>query len=151
MMKHEVSSTMEMDTTEQPNTTPAAPNGVRVLVIDDKEEFHGIFKDLLEPLGFTVKGVANPVKALELFTRDKNCYDLVMLDYFMPQLDGGKTFEWLRKLNPNIKVIICSGAEELRLRQIKAQYAIDAYIRKPFRNADMVRVIQQVMGLPITK
>ena len=106
---------------------------MRVLAIDDNEDFRTTLKELLEPLGFEVHTAANPVKALEIFTRDKNSYELVLLDYYMPQLDGAKTFEWLRKLNPKVKVIIVSGAEELRLRQIQVQHPIDGYIHKPFR------------------
>lgn len=66
-------------------------------------------------------------------------------------LDGAKTFEWLKKLNPNVKVIIVSGAEELRLRQILAQHPIDGYIRKPFRIQEALHVIRHVMNRPAGK
>jgi CheY-like chemotaxis protein len=101
---------------------------------------------LLEPFGFEVVAVANPVKALEKFTREKDKFQLVLLDYYMPQLDGAKTFEWLKKLNPDVKVIIVSGAEELRLRQILAQHQIDGYIRKPFRIQEALHIIRHVMS-----
>jgi CheY-like chemotaxis protein len=121
---------------------------VRVMVVDDNEEFQLLVKQLLEPLGYDVQLVNNPVRALELYTRDKDKIDLILLDYYMPTLDGGKTFEWLRKLNPNVKVIICSGAEELRLRQLQAQFAIDAYIHKPFRIDEALFVIRKVLAKP---
>jgi CheY-like chemotaxis protein len=119
---------------------------VRVLAIDDNEEFRTLITELLEPFGFEVHAVANPVKALESFTREKDKFQLVLLDYYMPQLDGAKTFEWLKKLNPDVKVIIVSGAEELRLRQILAQHTIDGYIRKPFRIQEALHIIRHVMS-----
>jgi len=119
---------------------------VRVLAIDDNEEFRTLITELLEPFGFEVVAVANPVKALEKFTREKDKFQLVLLDYYMPQLDGAKTFEWLKKLNPDVKVIIVSGAEELRLRQILAQHQIDGYIRKPFRIQEALHIIRHVMS-----
>jgi CheY-like chemotaxis protein len=119
---------------------------INVLVIDDNDAFRALITELLTPLGFQVKTVANPVKALELFTREKDSFHLVLLDYYMPLLDGTKTLEWLRKLSPQVKVILCSGAEELRLRQLQAQCGIDAYIHKPFRVDDAVAVIRRVMG-----
>ncbi len=119
---------------------------VRVLAIDDNEEFRNLITELLQPFGFEVHAVANPVKALESFTREKDKFQLVLLDYYMPQLDGAKTFEWLKKLNPDVKVIIVSGAEELRLRQILAQHKIDGYIRKPFRIQEALHIIRHVMG-----
>jgi CheY-like chemotaxis protein len=132
-------------------TLAADGTRIRALAIDDNEEFRNLITELLEPYGVEVIAVANPVKALEKFTQEKDSFQLVLLDYYMPQLDGAKTFEWLRKLNPNVKVIICSGAEELRLRQILSQHSIDGYIRKPFRIQEAVHIIRHVMSKPATK
>jgi CheY-like chemotaxis protein len=137
-----------METNPTQSTASGQPP-VRLLVIDDDETFRNTIKELLEPLGFTVSALGNPVKALEMFTRDKNSFDLVLLDYYMPQLDGAKTYEWIRKLAPNAKVIICSGADELRLRQLRLQYQLDTYIRKPFRTQELVKLIYQVLGRPV--
>jgi two-component system, cell cycle sensor histidine kinase and response regulator CckA len=122
---------------------------VNVLAVDDNDDFRAIIVEMLAPLGFEVQTAASPVKALELFQREKDKYNLVLLDYYMPQLDGAKTFEWMRKLNPNVKVIICSGADELRLRQLQAQYKIDGYLHKPFRIPEALQMIQRVMGMPV--
>lgn len=131
--------------TEPVANTPAAPGAVRVLIIDDNETFAESVKLLLEPLGYQVAVAVSPIKALELFTREKGNIDLVLVDYFMPEMDGAKTFEWLRKLNPNVKVILCSGAEVLKLKQVCAQYRIDDYIHKPFRVHDAQLTIRRVM------
>ena len=129
-----------------PALSPTGGDPIHTLAIDDNEEFRNLIKELLEPYGFEVHCVGNPVKALEQFTREKDKFQLVFLDYYMPQLDGAKTFEWLKKLNPSVKVIIVSGAEELRLRQILAQHPIDGYIRKPFRLQEALHIIHHVMG-----
>lgn len=132
---------------------PLAADGTRIraLAIDDNEEFRNLIAELLLPFGVEVTAVGNPVKALEQFTQEKDNFQLVLLDYYMPQLDGAKTFEWLKKLNPNVKVIIVSGAEELRLRQILAQHPIDGYIRKPFRIHEALHIIRHVMTKPGAK
>lgn len=124
----------------------AATDAVRVLAIDDDEDFCQVVKDLLEDHGYAITSVANPVKALELYMRHKDKFDLVILDYYMPGLDGGKTFEWLRKLSPELKVILCSGAEELRLRQLMVKHKLNGYIHKPFRLDEALYTIKQVMG-----
>jgi two-component system, cell cycle sensor histidine kinase and response regulator CckA len=142
---------MEMTATQPMTTTAPAPTtglGTCVLAIDDNTDFLQLLKDMLEPCGFEVHTAVNPVKALEVFQREKGKYQLILLDYYMPQLDGAKTFEWLRKLNPSIKVIVCSGADELRLRQIQAQHKIDAYIHKPFRVKEAIEIIRRVVGQP---
>ena len=121
----------------------------RVLAIDDNDGFRTMITEMLEPIGFEVKTAANPIKGLELFRQDQGSYDLVIVDYYMPQLDGAKTFEWLRKLNPEVKVIICSGAEELRLRQIQAQHKIDGYLHKPFRIQEAIQLICRLTHSPV--
>ena len=143
-----------MELTANQPTAAAAPLGVGsartvVLAIDDNTDFLQLLKDMLEPSGFEVHTAVNPVKALEVFQREKDKYQLVLLDYYMPQLDGAKTFEWLRKLNPKIKVIVCSGADELRLRQIQAQHKIDGYIHKPFRVKEALDTIQRIVRKPL--
>ncbi len=127
---------------------PDTTTRVRVLAIDDNEDFCNSLQQLLEPHGFDVKTYSDPVKALEMYTRDKEDYQLVLLDFYMPNLDGEKTSLWLRKLNPNVRIIVVSGAEALRLRQLQAKKLIDDYIRKPFRTEEALFVIRQVMGQP---
>ena len=128
---------------------PLAADGdrIRALAIDDDEVFLSLLKELLEPFGVDIKAVTNPVKALEIFTQEKDDFPLVLLDYYMPQLDGAKTFECLKKLNPNVKVIIVSSTDELRLRRLLAQYPMDGFIRKPFRIRAAVEVIRYVMTM----
>jgi two-component system cell cycle sensor histidine kinase/response regulator CckA len=145
-MEFTASSLTTTEATETSENTASNGQPVRVLAIDDSGDFLTLLKSLLEPQGFEVRTYTNPVKALEMFQREKNKYQLVLLDYYMPQLDGAKTFEWLRKLNPNVKVIVCSGAEELRLRQMQAQHPIDGYIHKPFRVQEALAIIRRIMG-----
>jgi DNA-binding response OmpR family regulator len=130
-----------------PAFQPLTADGTRIcaLAIDDDEEFLKPIKELLEPYGVDVHAFADPVKALDTFDREKNNIHLVLLDYCMPRLDGTKTFEWLKKLNPDVKVIIVSGFDELRLRQILAKYPIDDYIHKPLRIQEALQVIRHVM------
>ena len=129
----------------------AVPSGRRtaILAIDDNADFLQLLKDLLEPSGYEVHTSVNPVKALEMFQRDKDKFSLIILDYYMPQLDGAKTYEWLRKISPKVKVIVCSGADELRLRQIQAQHKMEGFIRKPFRVKDALDLINRVARPPI--
>lgn len=136
-------------TAENPTATVKAGTRTCVLAIDDNIDFLQLLKDMLEPCGYEVHTAVNPVKALEIFQREKEKYHLILLDYYMPQLDGTKTFEWLRKLSPNVKVIICSGADELRLRQIQAQHKIDGYIHKPFRVKEALEMIQRIVRKPV--
>ena len=125
--------------------SPVVTKRVRILAIDDSEEFRRILKELLDGEKFEVIAIGGPVKALELYAREKDNIDLVLLDYFMPQLDGVKTLEWLRKLNPNVKIVICSGGDALLLRRIVAEYHADGYVQKPFSVEELREQIEEVI------
>jgi CheY-like chemotaxis protein len=125
-----------------------AQNETRILIIDDDSVNPMMAKSLLQRHGYTVEISSNPMRALEKFARNTDCADLVLLDYFMPTLDGGQTVQHLRKLKPDIKVVLFSGAEEMHLRQIMKQHPIDAYIHKPIRIDEALAVIRKLVGDP---
>jgi two-component system, cell cycle sensor histidine kinase and response regulator CckA len=123
-------------------------NDIRILIIDDDSVNSTLAKGVLERHGCSVQITANPMRALEKFSRDVDCADIVLLDFFMPTLDGGQTAQHLRKLKPDIKVVLFSGAEEMHLRQIMKQFPIDAYIHKPLRVQEALSVIHKLVGKP---
>jgi len=129
----------------------AVQNDIRILIIDDDSVNSTLAKSLLQRHGFTVEVASNPMRALEKFSRNTDSADLVLLDYFMPTLDGGQTVQHLRKLNPNIKVVLFSGAEEMHLRQIMKQYPIDAFVHKPLRIDEALAVIHKLVGDPAAR
>ena len=118
---------------------------IRILLIDDDNINATLAKSVLERNGCTVQIAANPVKALEKYAREKDAIDLVIVDYFMPTMDGGATVQHLRKLNPDVKVLLFSGAEEMRLRQIIRQYNIEGYLHKPLRKEEALQLIRQIL------
>ena len=133
-----------MPMTEPTNET-AQTRQIHILIIDDDNVNAMLAKSVLERNGCVVQVALSPVKALERYAREKDSIDLVIVDYFMPSMDGGEAVQHLRKLNPNIKVILFSGAEEMRLRQIMKRYPIDAYIHKPLRAQEALQTIHKVL------
>lgn len=120
-------------------------NDIRILIIDDDGVNSMMAKSVLERQGCLVQVAANPLRALERFSHERDAYDLVIVDYFMPGLDGGATCQHLRKLNPAIKILLFSGADEMRLRQLARQYPVDGYIHKPIRAQEAVQAIRQLV------
>ncbi len=131
-----------------PVVESSATDVIRVLMIDDDEAYSRLVQGVLQRHGCEITTVNNPVKALEVYTRHKERIQLVLLDYFMPTLDGGKTLEWLRKMNPEIRVIFCSSSDELRLRQLMIQLPLDGYIHRPLRIQEALATIRDVMSKP---
>jgi len=138
-----------MSITKQGNEAERT-HSIRILIVDDDNVNAMLAKSVLERNGCLVQIASNPVKALEKYAREKDSIDLVIIDYFMPSLDGGEAVQHLRKLNPDVKVILFSGAEEMRLRQIMKRYPIDAYIHKPLRMEEALQTIHRVLPASVT-
>jgi DNA-binding response OmpR family regulator len=119
---------------------------VRLLVIDDSAEFCRLLQELLKPEGFEVVTMNSPIKALELLSHGGNCFDVILLDYFMPRLDGVKTLEWLRKFVPKARIIICSGMDELQLRAVTKESGADGYIHKPHDIFELLKRIRDLIA-----
>jgi CheY-like chemotaxis protein len=133
-----------MPTTELANEA-ARTHSIRILIVDDDNVNATSAKSVLERNGCLVQIASNPVKALEKYAREKDSIDVVIINCFMPLLDAGEAIQRLRKLNPEIKVILFSDAEETDLRQIMDRYPIDACIHKPLRIQEALQTIREVL------
>ncbi|MCU1283721.1 MAG: response regulator receiver protein [Acidobacteriales bacterium] len=84
------------------------PHKPTLLYIDDKPERLVVLKAVLESTGYRVLTADSGLRGLELFLAEP--IDLVILDYYMPSMDGGAVATKMRRLRPNVPIIIFSGA-----------------------------------------
>lgn len=129
----------------EPANEATRTHSIRILIVDSDNANTMLAKSVLERNGCLVQVASNPVKALEKYAREKDSIDVVIIDYFMPLSDTGEAIQRLRELNPEIKVILFSSAEETDLRQIMDRYPIDACIHKPLRIQDALQTIRDVL------
>jgi nitrogen-specific signal transduction histidine kinase/CheY-like chemotaxis protein len=114
-----------------------------ILVIDDEESIRYFLKKGLERKGFKVKVAENGVKGIDLFLKEKNYIDLVILDFLMPIFDGKQTFLELKKIREDIKVIMMSGfIDDVRIKECMNLGVID-FIGKPFELNHLIEKINQ--------
>ena len=87
---------------------------------------------MLEYLGYSVLGAGDGQEALDLFNKNKNNLDLVILDMNMPGMDGAAVYDRLKKIQADVKVLIASGYfENSRIRSILKKGSA-GFIQKPF-------------------
>ncbi|HEY9063106.1 MAG TPA: diguanylate cyclase [Pseudobacteroides sp.] len=85
-----------------------APNGKRILLVDDQEDYRIVTQTLLEREGYEVYTASNGIEAIELVKQQH--FDLVLLDYFMPGgMTGEEVVQEIRKFNEYIQVILQTG------------------------------------------
>ena len=80
-----------------------------VLAVDDDLITLDIVKDFLEDDGFEVVTAENGREALAAVMADTGKFDAIVMDRMMPEMGGEEVFRVLRKMNPNVKVLVCSG------------------------------------------
>jgi DNA-binding NtrC family response regulator len=111
-----------------------------ILIADDDDLCLDVGVKMLQKLGYEVLDARDGKEALEVFNENKNEIDLVILDMKMPH-NGSTTFNQLKKINADVKVLIASGyTEDQRIREMQKQGCY-GFIQKPFS----IRTLSQLV------
>ncbi len=103
-----------------------------ILIADDEETVCAVGKQMLERLGFSVLTAADGREALEVFKKHSSKIICVLLDLTMPHLNGEEVFRELRRIEPNVVVILCSGYNESDATQEFLGKGLAGFIQKPY-------------------
>ena len=117
-----------------------------ILFIDDEKMILDVGCELLEELGYTVLSALSGREALDLFQKNSNKIDLVIMDMIMPGMGGGETFDRLRNINPNVKVLLSSGYSVDGQATKILRRGCDGFIQKPFNLNQLAEKIGNIMG-----
>src|SRR5437764_1188492 len=118
----------------------------KILLVDDEPGMQRYIKTLLEIDDHHVETASTGEQAVELVQNGMEP-NLVLLDLLMPGIDGLETLEKLRKLQPNVKVVMLSCVNDTKkVVQAIRLGAVD-YITKPFQKAELDAVIDQCLGI----
>ena len=116
-----------------------------MLLVDDEQLIIDVGTQLLERLGYQVITADSGRMAVELFGRHRQQIDVVILDMIMPDMNGSQTFDELKALQPDIKVILSSGYSlDGEASQI-LQRGCAAFIQKPYALENLSRQLQAVL------
>jgi len=115
-----------------------------ILLVDDEESLIALGARMLEHLGFTVLTAADGLQAVELYRERGKEIDLVLMDLTMPHLDGAKAFGELRRLNPDVRVILASGYSHEDVASRFAGKGLDGVLQKPYT---LLKLRESLAGL----
>ena len=124
--------------------TPKSPCGP-ILVVDDEPYILRSSQRLLKAMGYTVLTAKGGREAIDILKQYPNQIALVILDMVMPGLNGRDTFEALRELEANVKVLLCSGysaegeASEIMLG------GCNGFIQKPFDSEELAAKLREIL------
>jgi CheY-like chemotaxis protein len=117
----------------------------KVLVVDDEEAVRQLCLKFIRHLGFQGIGAANGEEALALFQQHADEIACVLLDLTMPRLDGARTFAEMKRLRPDVRVILSSGYNEQDAIQRFNEEGLAGFIQKPYRLQELKDKIMEVV------
>jgi len=108
-----------------------------ILVVDDEDSVRGVIARVLQRAGFKVLTAADGQGALKVFAAEADCISAVVLDLTMPRLDGLEVLRLLRRLRPDVRVLLMSGYSDQEIATRVGGEHLPGFLQKPFRNADL--------------
>ena len=115
-----------------------------ILVVDDRHEHRDLAVNMLEWLGYRVEALSSGEEAID-YLRSREA-DLVILDMIMPQMGGGRVFDAMQGINPDVKVLLASGYSLNGQASNILSRGCFGFIQKPFSIIDLSKKIREILG-----
>ena len=132
---------------QRPTVAIDNPAGTKelILIIDDEALIVTLAKRMLTDAGYRVVTSAEPFQALEIFKQLKDDVDLIILDFTLPIMDGSEVFDALRKIKPNVAVMLSSGfAEQEKVRAMLSQ-GLRGFLPKPYTQEKLLSQVRSTL------
>jgi signal transduction histidine kinase/ActR/RegA family two-component response regulator len=132
---------------QEPAPLAAPPgNGETVLIVDDEESLVRLSEEVLASLGYEPVGCVGAQQALRLFRAAPQRFDAVLTDAIMPEMSGLELLTELRRVRPELPVVLVSGYGGPDLNAAAAAAGARAVLMKPLGTAELAQCLAQVMG-----
>ena len=116
-----------------------------ILLVDDEDMIIDVTSRMLKKLGYKFLIAQSGQEALELFAAEKNHIDLVILDMIMPGMGGKDTYEALKKINPDVKILLSSGYSISGEAMELINCGCNGYIQKPFSYTQLSQRMREIL------
>lgn len=117
-----------------------------VLVVDDEEAIREAVRDILELVEIPALLAANGQEAIELFHQNRDRIKAILLDLRMPVMSGTETYERLRELDKDVRIILSSGYDEkVATLDFEADESL-IFLRKPYALDALLACVQDAVN-----
>lgn len=124
---------------------PPPRGNERILLVDDNAAVAHSVKSSLERLDYKVTVRTSSLRALELFKKNPEKFDLVVTDQSMPQMTGAHLAKELIEVRTDLPVILITGLGQILTEQEIQFLGVKACLGKPFDAADLSRVVRKLL------
>ena len=119
-----------------------------MLVVDDEGAVLQMIADVLEGAGLSWMACSDGDAAVRLVQERAGEISLVLLDLSMPGLSGEATLEELRRIRPDLPVLLSSGYAEAEATSRFVGHGLAGFIQKPYRPDALVAAVRRALGRP---
>jgi two-component system cell cycle sensor histidine kinase/response regulator CckA len=116
-----------------------------ILLVDDEHMVLEVAKQMIEVFGYEVLTAKDGKGAIEVYKANRDRIDMVILDMIMPEMGGGETYDRLKEINPDIKVLLSSGYSIDGQAKEILERGCDGFIQKPFTMNQLSRKIREIL------
>lgn len=131
--------------TEEPIEAALIGGSETILLVDDEAIILEVGKAMLEKLGYRVIIADGGEQAVDAVQRMDGAIGLIVLDMMMPGMDGGKTFDRIREIEPNIPVLLSSGYSINGKAKAIIERGCNGFIQKPFNLSELSKKIRRIL------
>jgi PAS domain S-box-containing protein len=124
---------------------PPKGQGETILLVDDEPHLVDIVSRQLVRANYSVIKASNGYEALNVYEKHRKEIGLVILDLLMPGLSGKQCLEALRKFDPNVRVLIASGAMNSAIEVDLKEIGAKGFIAKPFDTPQLLEKIRKII------
>jgi nitrogen-specific signal transduction histidine kinase/CheY-like chemotaxis protein len=121
-------------------------NAEAVMVVDDDPALVGVSEEMLAELGYRPTGFRSSVAALEILSAEPGRFDIVLIDEVMPELSGSGLAAEIRRLRPDMPILLMSGYSGRDFMERAELAGVDAVLRKPLMSRDIAEPIARVLA-----
>jgi CheY-like chemotaxis protein len=131
---------MEADRADQSSSV-----GETILLVDDEDMILEVTQELLASSGYEVFKARGGHQAVELYQDHTSEIDVVLLDMIMPGMNGEETFDRLKAIDPDVKVILTSGYSMNGQAEKVFAKGCNGFLQKPFSIDRLAQKISEVL------
>lgn len=116
-----------------------------ILFVDDEKTVVDFSKIMLEGLGYQFIGFTESLQALEAFKIAPDDVDLLVTDMTMPKMTGEELIRQIKKIRPDLPVILCTGYSDVLSPERIKQIGVSEYLEKPILKKDLAAKIRKTL------
>jgi two-component system, cell cycle sensor histidine kinase and response regulator CckA len=116
-----------------------------ILLVDDEINVIDVTEEMLQSVGYKVLTARSGMEAIELYKKHRKEIDLIILDMIMPGLGGGETFDCVRAIEPNARVLLSSGYSLKGEAKEILNRGCNGFIQKPYSLAQLSEKLNEIL------